>query len=74
MFDKMTDAQICTYIDSGTKELEECITLDAFIEPSEKEFKMKMENKNFRSCMQGVFANFHYRISKQGIKWIIVQN
>lgn len=32
---------------------------------------MNMENKNARSRMQGLFANYHSLQSQNGVKWII---
>lgn len=33
-----------------------------------------MENKNAKSRMQGLFANYHSLLSQQGVKWIIEDN
>lgn len=70
----MTDEQLRAYLDWEAKESKEAVTLEGLVELIEKKLRMNMDNKNAKSRMQGLFADYYSILSQQGVKWIIEEN
>ena len=73
-FEDMTDKQLRAYLDKEAEDSKEAVTLEGLDELVARKLRMNMENKNGKSRMQGMFANYHSLLSQNGVKWIIDEN
>lgn len=67
----MTSGQLRAYPDSEAKKVKEGLDFDGLDELIEKKLEMKMNNKDGKSRMQGLFTVLHSNLSEQGVRWII---
>lgn len=70
-FDDITNEQVQKCIDKEEEESKDAVTLKTTDELDETRLKMSMDNHNFKSKMQSLFANYHSLLSQNGVKWII---
>lgn len=73
-FGDMTGEQLRAYLNSEEEESKEAVTLEILDELIEKKLGMNMDNKNNKSRMQGLFADYRSILVEQGVKWIIEEN
>ena len=58
-------------MDKEAKDSKEAVTLDSIEDYVERKLKMNMNNRNDKSRMQSLFANYHSLLSQNGVSWII---
>lgn len=73
LFDETTDEQLPTYLYSEADQPNDVKNVEE-LEPVQMQHKMNMENKNVRSQMKDLFANYYCILSQQDVRWIVEEN
>ena len=70
----MTNQQLRAYLDEQAEESKDSVTFEGLDELVSKEVVRDMGNRNAKSQIQGLFADYQSLLERQGPKWIVTDN